>query len=83
MNEERLVNQLKSANAKIAGQRKAIRQKDSEIERLRAALKKIDDLEDGDFCKFFAKSDHCRACKYLETCSTGIAHSALAEGGAK
>ena len=42
------------------------------------ALKKIDNMCDGDMCKFFDTTHHCSACRYLESCQTGVAHAALA-----
>lgn len=43
------------------------------------ALEKIDNMCDGDMCKFFDTTHHCSACKYLESCQTGVAHAALHE----
>ena len=42
------------------------------------ALEKIDNMCDGDMCKFFDTTHHCSACRYLESCQTGVAHAALA-----
>ena len=42
------------------------------------ALEKIDNMCDGDMCKYFEKTHHCSACRYLESCQTGVAHAALA-----
>ena len=42
------------------------------------ALKRIDNMCDGDMCKFFYDTHHCSACRYLESCQTGVAHAALA-----
>lgn len=42
------------------------------------ALEKIDNMCDGDMCKFFDNTHHCSACRYLEGCQTGVAHAALA-----
>ena len=60
--------------------------KDAEIAELRRrlniaedALKKIDNMCDGDMCKHFEKTHHCSACRYLDECQTGVAHSALYE----
>ena len=50
------------------------------------ALEKIDNMCDGDMCKFFGTTHHCSACRYLESCQTGVAHAALhaiREKGAK
>lgn len=51
------------------------------------ALEKIDNMCDGDMCKFFDNTHHCSACRYLDECQTGVAHAALheirKEGGAK
>lgn len=51
------------------------------------ALKRIDNMCDGDMCKHFENTHHCSACRYLDECQTGVAHAALAaiaeEGGAK
>lgn len=51
------------------------------------ALEKIDNMCDGDMCKYFEKTHHCSACRYLDKCQTGVAHAALYEirgkGGAK
>ena len=41
------------------------------------ALEKIDNMIDGDMCKFFDNTHHCSACRYLEKCQTGVAHAAL------
>lgn len=43
------------------------------------ALKKIDNMCDGDMCKHFDNTHHCSACKYLDECQTGVAHAALHE----
>ena len=43
------------------------------------ALEKIDNMCDGDMCKFFDHTHHCSACRYLNGCQTGVAHAALAE----
>lgn len=42
------------------------------------ALEKIDNMCDGDMCKSFKTTHHCSACRYLESCQTGVAHAALA-----
>ena len=42
------------------------------------ALEKIDNMCDGDMCKFFDNTHHCSACRYLDGCQTGVAHAALA-----
>ena len=42
------------------------------------ALKIIDNMCDGDMCKFFDNTHHCSACRYLNECQTGVAHAALA-----
>ena len=42
------------------------------------ALEKIDNMCDGDMCKFFGTTHHCSACRYLDKCQTGVAHAALA-----
>ena len=42
------------------------------------ALGKIDNMCDGDMCKFFDNTHHCSACRYLGGCQTGVAHAALA-----
>ena len=42
------------------------------------ALEKIDNMCDGDMCKFFDHTHHCSACRYLDGCQTGVAHAALA-----
>lgn len=41
------------------------------------ALEKIDNMCDGDICKFFDNTHHCSACRYLDSCQTGVAHAAL------
>ena len=41
------------------------------------ALEKIDNMCDGDMCKFFDDTHHCSACRYLDECQTGVAHAAL------
>lgn len=41
------------------------------------ALEKIDNMCDGDMCKFFGDTHHCSACRYLDGCQTGVAHAAL------
>ena len=56
----------------IAGLRKCL--KVAEV-----ALEKIDNMCDGDMCKFFDDTHHCSACRYLESCQTGVAHAALHE----
>ena len=43
------------------------------------ALEKIDNMCDGDMCKFFGTTHHCSACRYLDECQTGVAHAALHE----
>ena len=43
------------------------------------ALEKIDNMIDGDMCKFFGTTHHCSACRYLDECQTGVAHAALHE----
>lgn len=43
------------------------------------ALEKIDNMCDGDMCKFSDNTHHCSACRYLESCQTGVAHAALHE----
>lgn len=43
------------------------------------ALERIDNMCDGDMCKHFDNTHHCSACRYLESCQTGVAHSALNE----
>ena len=43
------------------------------------ALEKIDNMCDGDMCKFFGDTHHCSACRYLNECQTGVAHAALHE----
>lgn len=42
------------------------------------ALEKIDNMCDGDMCKHFDNTHHCSACRYLDECQTGVAHTALA-----
>lgn len=42
------------------------------------ALEKIDNMCDGDMCKFFDDTHRCSACRYLDECQTGVAHAALA-----
>lgn len=58
----------------------------SEVDELRRllkvaedALEKIDNMCDGDMCKFFENTHHCSACKYLDKCQTGVAHADLNE----
>lgn len=70
----------------IAAHKRAIAAKDAEIAELRErikvaedALEKIDNMFDGDMCKFFDDTRHCSACKYLDSCQTGVAHAALHE----
>ena len=41
------------------------------------ALEKIDNMCDGDMCKYFDNTHHCSACRYLSRCQTGVAHAAL------
>ena len=43
------------------------------------ALKKIDNMCDGDMCKYSDHTNHCSACRYLNGCQTGVAHAALHE----
>ena len=43
------------------------------------ALEKIDNMCDGDICKHLDNTHHCSACRYLESCQTGVAHAALHE----
>lgn len=54
-----------------------VNERNALIKGLADALKEIDDVCDGDMCKFFAATKHCTKCKYLDGCSTGIAHSVL------
>ena len=42
------------------------------------ALEEIDNMIDGDMCKFFDDTHHCSACRYLDGCQTGVVHAALA-----
>ena len=56
----------------VAGLRKCL--KIAEV-----ALEKIDNMCDGDMCKFFGTTHHCSACRYLDECQTGVAHAALHE----
>lgn len=42
------------------------------------ALEKIDNMCDGDMCKFFDNTHHCSVCRYLDGCQTGVAHAAIA-----
>ena len=69
----------------VANYETVIAAKDREIaelhQRLKVAedaLKKIDNMCDGDMCKFFDDTHHCSACRYLNECQTGVAHAALA-----
>lgn len=57
--------------------KRELEKKDALIKELADALKKIDDMCDGDACKFFINTEHCSKCKYLEDCSTGVAHNVL------
>ena len=77
----------------VANYENVIADKDAKIAELRKrikvaedALEKIDNMCDGDMCKFFDTTHHCSACRYLESCQTGVAHAALheihEEGGA-
>ena len=43
------------------------------------ALKKIDNMCDGDMCKYSDHTNHCMSCRYLNGCQTGVAHAALHE----
>ena len=43
------------------------------------ALERIDNMCDGDMCKFFGTTHHCSACRHLDECQTGVAHAALHE----
>lgn len=47
------------------------------ISKLVDALEKIDNMYDGDMCKFFTSTKSCSRCKYLKVCGTGVAHSTL------
>ena len=69
----------------VANYETVIADKDAVIAELRErikiaedALEKIDNMCDGDMCKFFDNTHHCSACRYLESCQTGVAHAALA-----
>ena len=69
----------------MANYETVIAEKDAEIAELRErikiaedALEKIDNMCDGDMCKFFDDTHHCSACRYLNECQTGVAHAALA-----
>ena len=68
----------------VANYETIITAKDGEIAALRErikiaemALEKIDNMCDGDMCKFFDTTHHCSACRYLAECQTGVAHAAL------
>lgn len=54
-----------------------IEKRNALIKELADALKKIDDMCDGDMCKFFTDNEHCSKCKYVDECSTGVAHNVL------
>lgn len=56
---------------------KKVDDRDALIKELADALEKVDGICDGDMCKFFAETKHCTKCKYLDVCSTGVAHSVL------
>ena len=43
------------------------------------ALEKIDNMCDGDMCKYSDHTNHCMSCRYLNGCQTGVAHAALHE----
>lgn len=69
----------------VANYETVIAEKDAMIARLRerikiaeVALGKIDNMCDGDMCKYFEKTHYCSACRYLNECQTGVAHAALA-----
>lgn len=47
------------------------------VKELADALEKIDDMADGDMCKYFDGTQHCSKCKYINCCETGVAHNAL------
>lgn len=75
---------ISSASAVRVCQENVIADKDSKIAELRErikvaedALEKIDNMCDGDMCKFFDNTHHCSACRYLNECQTGVAHAAL------
>lgn len=68
----------------VAMYENVIADKDAVIAELRerikiaeVALEKIDNMCDGDMCKFFDDTHHCSACRYLHECQTGVAHAAL------
>ena len=68
----------------VANYENVIADKDTKIAELRErlkiaedALEKIDNMCDGDMCKFFENTHHCSACRYLDGCQTGVAHAAL------
>ena len=70
----------------VATYENVIADKDAKIAELRECLKvaedaleKIDNMCDGDMCKCFDNTHHCSACRYLESCQTGVAHAALHE----
>lgn len=57
-----------------------IREASARLRKLKVAedaLEKIDNMCDGDMCKYFEKTHHCSACRYLDGCQTGVAHAAL------
>ena len=69
----------------VANYETIIAAKDAEAAELRErikvaedALEKIDNMCDGDMCKFFENTHHCSACRYLDECQTGVAHAAVA-----
>ena len=70
----------------VANYENVIAAKDAKVAELREcikiaedALEKIDNMCDGDMCKFFNTTHHCSACRYLNGCQPGVAHAALHE----
>lgn len=63
----------------IAAHKREVAELRERIEIAEVALEKIDNMCDGDMCKYFEKTHHCSACSYLDGCQTGVAHAALHE----
>lgn len=47
--------------------------------RLRHALERIEDICDGDRCRYFDSKTHCCECEHKEVCIGGIVHLALVD----
>lgn len=77
-NESRAANNLNDAlNAEVKRLTAENTKLRALVKELADALEKIDDMADGDMCKFFDSTQHCSKCKYIKSCETGVAHNAL------